>query len=83
VAEAIKHSWADIGICHRLAAEEAGLQFIPVRQEGFDLCHPAVIADDPRMKGLLQFIRSNRYRTLFGELPGIITRQAGDNRSVC
>lgn len=83
VAEAIRQSWADLGICHRLAAEEADLQFIPVRQEGFDLCYSAETADDPRMKGLLQFIRSNRYRTLFGELPGINTRHAGDTWRIC
>lgn len=83
VAEAIRQSWADIGICHRLTAEEAGLRFIPVRQEGFDLCYSSETADDPRMKGLHQFIRSSRYRTLFGELPGINTRHAGDTRRVC
>jgi molybdate-binding protein/DNA-binding XRE family transcriptional regulator len=83
VAEAIRQNWVDLGICHRLAAEEAGLQFVPVRQEGFDLCYSSETADDPRMKGLLQFIRSSRYRTLFGELPGINTRHAGDTRRVC
>ncbi len=83
VAEAIRHSWADIGICHRLTAEEAGLQFIPVRQEGFDLCYSSETAEDPRLRGLLQFVRSARYRSLFGELPGINTRYAGDIRRVC
>lgn len=82
VAQAIQRSWADIGICHRLSAEEAGLQFIPVRQEQFDLCYSTSTADDPRMKGLLQFIRSARYRRPFGELPGIATRDAGETRLV-
>lgn len=82
VAKAIQQSWADIGICHRLSAEEAGLQFIPVRQEQFDLCYSTSTVDDPRMKGLLQFIRSARYRRPFGELPGIATRDAGETQLV-
>ena len=48
-----------------------------------DLCYSSETADDPRMKGLLQFIRSPRYRTLFGELPGINTRHAGDTKRIC
>ena len=47
MAEAVRCGWADVGVCHRLAAEEAGLPFLPVRQEGFDLCYPAATEGDP------------------------------------
>ena len=38
MAEAVRCGWADVGVCHRLACEEAGLRFLGVRREPFDLC---------------------------------------------
>ena len=51
VAEAIRGRWADAGICLRLASEEAGLSFLCVRQEAYEICFPDALADDPRMQG--------------------------------
>jgi len=78
VAEAVRCGWADVGVCHRLAAEEAGLRFFDVRDEHFDLCYPASSAGDPRLAALVRVVRSASYRRLLGEIPGYATGQTGE-----
>jgi molybdate-binding protein len=82
VAEAIRCGWADAGVCHRLVAEEAGLRFLGVRQEQFDLCYPETAEGDPRVQALLAMVRSPAFRRLLGELPGYGTCHAGEVRDV-
>jgi molybdate-binding protein/DNA-binding XRE family transcriptional regulator len=82
VAEAVRAGWADVGVCHRLAAEEAGLAFLAVRVEAFDLCYPAAAASDPRITALLRVVRSPEYRRLLGELPGYDASPAGGVETV-
>lgn len=77
VAEAIRCGWADAGVCHRLAAEDAGLTFLRLREERYDLCYHRAEEADPRIKALIQVIRSRPYRTLLSELPGYDPREAG------
>lgn len=81
VAEAVRSGWADIGVCHRLAAEEAGLRFLPVRQEAYDLCYPAAGESDPRVAALVKFVRSARCRRLLGDLPGFAVGRTGELRT--
>jgi molybdate-binding protein/DNA-binding XRE family transcriptional regulator len=83
VAEAVRCGWADVGVCHRLVAEEAGLPFLPVRQEGFDLCYPAAAEGDPRLDALIRLVRSAACRRLLGDLPGFDTSRAGEVRTAC
>ncbi|MBV9123110.1 MAG: helix-turn-helix domain-containing protein [Planctomycetes bacterium] len=78
VAEALRCGWADIGVCHRLVCEEAGLRFLFIREEGFDLCFPASEEGDPRIDALLRVVRSSSYRRVLGELPGYGTAQGGE-----
>jgi molybdate-binding protein len=82
VAEAVRAGWADAGVCLRLAVEEAGLDFLPVRVEAYDLCFPDRWRDDPRAEALLRAVRSASYRRLLGELPGYDSAGAGDLRRV-
>jgi molybdate-binding protein len=82
VADAVRCGWADVGVCHRLASEEAGLHFFGVRQEQFDLCYPSDAEDDPRIAALIQVIRSSSYRRLLGELPGFDSSPAGEVQMV-
>lgn len=82
VAEAVRAGWADVGVCHRLAADEAGLGFLSVRTEAFDLCFPAAAANDPRVTALVRVVRSPEYRRLLGELPGYDARPAGGVEAV-
>ena len=78
VAEAIRCGWADVGVCVRLVSEEAGLKFLSVRNETYDLCFPTDSEGDPRIKALLEIVRSESYRTLLSELPGYEVAQAGE-----
>jgi molybdate-binding protein/DNA-binding XRE family transcriptional regulator len=70
VAEAIRSGWADVGVCLRLVSEQAGLKFIHVRNEAYDLCFPASLLSDIRMKKLIEVLRSTPVRRLFESLPG-------------
>lgn len=77
VAEAIRCGWADAGVCLRLVAEEAGLRFLPVRTEGYDVCFTTQQSHDPRVQALVRVIQSSDYRRLLGELPGYDIAQTG------
>lgn len=82
VAEAICCGWADAGVCLRLVADEAGLRFLPVRTEGFDLCFTTKHSHDPRVQALVRVIQSSDYRRLLGELPGYDIADTGGLQSV-
>jgi molybdate-binding protein/DNA-binding XRE family transcriptional regulator len=78
VAEAIRCGWADVGVCVRLACEEAGLTFIKVRDEAYDLCFPTQLENDPRLRALLQVVRSVGFRRGLSEVPGYDCLAGGD-----
>jgi molybdate-binding protein len=78
VANAIRCGWADIGVCLRLTAEEAGLHFLSVREESYDLCYPDSLSADPRVQALLSVLRSPGYRRLLGDLPGYDASTTGE-----
>jgi molybdate-binding protein/transcriptional regulator with XRE-family HTH domain len=82
VAEAVRSGWADAGVCLRLVSEEAGLNFLSVRQEDYDLCFPESSAGDHRIQALLQALRSLSYRRALGELPGYDSRRTGELQRV-
>jgi molybdate-binding protein len=82
VVEAISSGWADAGICVQLASAEAGLNFIPIQEEAFDLCIPTDFLDDPRVQGLLTVVRSHTYRMTLASLPGYNTTTTGDLREL-
>lgn len=78
VAEAVQAGWADAGVCVRLAADEAGLRFIPVQTEALDFCFPASLLHDPRVQALTRLLRSRAHRRVVSELPGYDARQTGE-----
>jgi len=78
VVEAVRSGWADAGISVRLVSEEAGLQFINVRDEAYDLCVPEASMEDPRVRALIDVIRSNSLRNMFGDLPGYDVKDTGE-----
>ncbi len=82
VAEAIRGENADAGVCLRIASEEAGLRFLSVRQEAYEICIPDSLIHDPRGQALLKVVRSSTYRRLLSDLPGYNTAHTGDLRSV-
>jgi molybdate-binding protein/transcriptional regulator with XRE-family HTH domain len=78
VAEAIRCGWADYGVCVRLVAEEARLQFLSVRHEAYDLVLPSADTADPRLRAFLAVLQSVRYRELLSELPGYDATSLGE-----
>jgi molybdate-binding protein/transcriptional regulator with XRE-family HTH domain len=82
VAEAVKSGWADAGVCLRLVTEEAGLGFLGVREEAYDLCFPSDLEGDPRIRALLEAVRSRPYRKALGELPGYDSKETGELKQV-
>jgi putative molybdopterin biosynthesis protein len=77
VAEAVRSGWAEAGVCVRFSAEEAGLNFLPVRQESLDFCFATSAQRDRRVQGLVRLLRSRRYRRLVSEMPGFDARNMG------
>jgi molybdate-binding protein len=68
VADAIRCGWAEVGVCLRLVSEQAGLRFIHVRNEAYDLCFPTALQSDIRLRtGVLQTSASScqRRRNLY------------------
>jgi molybdate-binding protein/DNA-binding XRE family transcriptional regulator len=82
VATAIRAGWADIGVCHRLVTEEAGLRFLSIRHEGFELCYHLAMDNDLRIQALLRTARSLSYRNIVAELPGYDLSAWGEVRSI-
>lgn len=77
VAHAIRLGYAQIGLCHQLAATESQLSFLPVQTDQFDFCFARHMEADPRLKALIRFTRSHAYRKLFSEIPGYSTSDSG------
>ena len=80
VADAIKSGWADVGVCVRLAGEEAGLDFVQIRTEAYDLCFDSASTQDPRVQALIAVVRSSDYRAHISELPGYFAKHSGEVR---
>ena len=78
MAEAVRSGWADIGVCLRLVSEEAGLGFLAVRDEQYDLCYPANFEADPRIQALVETVRSSSYRGVLNDLPGYDAATTGE-----
>jgi molybdate-binding protein/DNA-binding XRE family transcriptional regulator len=82
VADAVRCGWAEVGVCVRLASEEAGLGFLNVREEAYDFCYPASLEGDPRLQALSEVVRSSSYRRMLAELPGYDSSETGDMQDV-
>jgi len=82
VAEAIRAGWAVAGICVKLPAVEAHLNFLPIQNEALDFCFHASLENDPRIQALIRVLRSRRYRQMIDELPGYDAKLTGELGSV-
>ncbi|RYD26557.1 MAG: XRE family transcriptional regulator, partial [Verrucomicrobiaceae bacterium] len=78
VAEAVRAGWAEAGVCVRLPAVEARLNFLPVQNESLDFCFHASLENDPRIQALIRVLRGRRYRQMIDELPGYDARLTGE-----
>jgi molybdate-binding protein/DNA-binding XRE family transcriptional regulator len=82
VAEAVRAGWAQAGVCVRFSADEAGLNFLPVRREMLDFCFSSASLHDPRIQALVRLLRTRNYRRLISELPGYNARHTGELAAV-
>lgn len=82
VSEAVHSGWADAGICIRLSAEEAALDFIPLRQEFLDFCYHESLEGDPLLRALKELVRSKAHRRWLADLPGYDTTTTGEIEEV-
>ena len=77
VVEAIQSGWADAGVCVRLPSAEAGLDFVPVQQEYYDVCFAEGFSSDRRAQTFVNVVRSSTYRRMLGGLPGYSSVDTG------
>jgi len=82
VAQAIASGWADAGVAVKLAAEEAGLDFLSVQREDYELCFPDALRGDRAILALGRVLRSGVLRKLYRDLPGYDVRRMGEERVV-
>ncbi len=82
VAAAIRSGWGDAGVCLRLVSEEAALRFLPLHWEGYDLCYPVALEQDPRLLALTELVRTLAWRELIADVPGYDSRHAGELATV-
>ncbi len=80
IAEAIRAGHADYGIATRAVATAAGLDFVPVCIERFDLLMRQRDYFRPAMQTLLALLRDPRLALRAGELGGLDVREAGQVR---
>ncbi len=78
VVEALRSGLAEAGVSVRLVSEEAGLDFICVREEAYDLCIPLSQVGDPRIKALIDVVRSPSLRNMLSQLPGYDVSLSGE-----
>jgi molybdate-binding protein/DNA-binding XRE family transcriptional regulator len=78
VAQAIRSGFAQAGVSVRLVCEEESLDFLMIRQEAYDLCLPESSFEDPRVRALIEVVRSSSYRRMLAELPGYDSRNTGE-----
>jgi molybdate-binding protein/DNA-binding XRE family transcriptional regulator len=78
VAAAVRDGLADYGICLRVTAENAGLQFVSVRKESYDFVIRESELGDQRIRALVRIVTSASYRQLISELPGYDAERLGE-----
>ena len=76
-AEAIHSGLADVGLGVHAAACKAGLDFIPLFQERFDLVMPATLLESPAMQPLLDSLQSAEFRRIIQNLEGYDANETG------
>lgn len=77
LAAAVRAGKADCGVATRAAAKAAGLDFIPLLSENFDLLTRQRSYFRPSMQALIGFLRDKRLRQRAAELGGYDTAPGG------
>jgi excisionase family DNA binding protein len=80
LAASIRTGQADCGIATRAAAKTAGLDFVPLLWESFDLLMRQRSYFRPNMQALISFLRESRLKQRAVEMGGYDTTSAGQVR---
>ena len=80
LAELVRAGQADCGVATRAAARSAGLDFVPLAWENFDLAMRQRSYFRPPMQALLRFLNERRLRQRAEELTGYDPSPAGQIR---
>lgn len=70
VAQLVRCGAADVGVAIESVALAAGLAFVPLTEERFDLVVPASVADSAPVSRLLESLEDPAFKTEMGHLPG-------------
>ena len=82
VALAIRSGYAQAGIAVKLAAEEAGLDFVTLQQEDYELCYRDELRSSAPVRALRKALKRNELKRLTRDLPGLDVARMGEERSV-
>jgi molybdate-binding protein/transcriptional regulator with XRE-family HTH domain len=82
VTLAIRAGYAQAGITVKLAAEEAGLNFVALQQEDYELCYREELRDTEPLIALRAALERTELRRLTRDLPGLDVARMGEERSV-
>jgi len=77
VAQLVRSGAADLGVAIEGVALAAGLDFVPLTEERFDLVVPADLAEAAPVRRLLEMIDDPAFRDEMAELPGYDGHEAG------
>jgi molybdate-binding protein/DNA-binding XRE family transcriptional regulator len=80
VAATVSSGWAEAGVCVKPVAAEAGLRFMNLQQEAYELCVADALSDDPRIVALIETLQSLDYRSQIEGTPGCTARDTGQVR---
>ncbi len=70
VAQAVASGKADAGICIRWAAEQYGLNFIPITWENFDFVTTSQKLNTENIRKFIQVLKQEEFRRRIEKLPG-------------
>src|SRR5262245_26604304 len=82
IAQAVRAGRADCGVAARSVAHAAGLGFVPLTWERFDLAMRQRDYFRPELQALAKFLRSEPFHARGRELTGYDTAEAGDVRHI-
>ena len=82
IAQAVRSGRADCGVATRAVAQAAGLDFVPLTWERFDLALRQRDYFRPGLQALFKFVRTAEFRDRAAELAGYDVSEAGDVRAL-
>jgi putative molybdopterin biosynthesis protein len=67
---AVRNGGADAGMGIEIAARACGLDFIPLKEERYDIVVRSEFIGFPPVRVMLDFVKSQRFREIMKYLPG-------------